>query len=103
LNLNKILTIVIGFTVLAGLALHQGNSDGVIRMDESVLAGTALMRPANTEATNSGDGQKGEPAADSRCPSVTAVPVEEIEECPPVAENEQMESAPSRVAETSQG
>jgi hypothetical protein len=103
LNLNKILTLVIGFTVLAGLALHQGNRDGVLKVDKSVLTGTALMRPANTEAADSGDGQKGDAPDDSQCPSIAAMPAEESEECPPVAENEQMESAPSRVADTSQG
>jgi hypothetical protein len=42
LNLNKILILTIGFTALAGLALHQGNGNRLPDVDESMLVGTVL-------------------------------------------------------------
>lgn len=104
MNLNKILTLVIGLTVLAGLALHQGNGDGVGKTDESVLTGTALIRPANTGNAESGDGKEARVPGDSECPSMVAqANGEQIEECPPVAEYEQIESASSSGVKISQG
>ena len=42
MNFNKILILTIGFTALAGLAMHQGNGGSQSDVDESLLIGTAL-------------------------------------------------------------
>jgi len=56
LNLNKIVIAVVGLSVLAGLALHQGNVGQLSVEDESILIGTAIDAQVETNSSEDASG-----------------------------------------------
>ena len=51
MNQNKLLTVMAGMAVLAGLAYHQSGVGPASTEDESVLIGTAIDTTAGAEAS----------------------------------------------------
>lgn len=102
MNFQKIFTAAAGLTLLAGLAYHQGNHERQSAEDDSMLVGTAIETPVQSESP-----QEAAPETalndQPECSTEQSVPVPNAESADPCTAEEIIEDPSVELAEGLKG